>query len=185
VIETLSRLSDLLRFAIDETHPQTVALSEELNFLDGYLAIQQVRFDDRLKVDLKIAAQSLDALVPFMILQPIVENAIEHGMAGDEEPISVNVEVSRRGDDLLVGITDTGPGFSVGVRREGLGLANTRARLLELYGNRCRFEYGNLPAGGAWVRISIPFRVAAAAAVGRVAGADRGLEAPNAVASRL
>jgi two-component system LytT family sensor kinase len=96
----------------------------------------------------------------------------------------VNINVSRRGDDLLIEVTDTGPGFAVGARKEGIGLANTRARLRELYGNRCRFEYGNLPAGGASVRMSIPFRVAPAAAVGRVAGADHGLDTPNAVASR-
>jgi two-component system LytT family sensor kinase len=119
------------------------------------------------------------------MLQPFLENVVEHGMAGDDCLITVNIEVSRRGDDLLVGITDTGAGFEVGVRREGIGLANTRARLLELYGNRCRFEYGNLPAGGASVRISIPFHVTPAAAVGQAAGTDHELDARNAVASQL
>ena len=100
VIETLSRLSDLLRFAIDETHPQTVPLSEELNFLDGYLAIQQVRFDDRLRVELKIAPPTLDALVPFMILQPIVENAIEHGISAQCEGSTITIKAEIENDEL-------------------------------------------------------------------------------------
>jgi two-component system LytT family sensor kinase len=180
VSELVGRLGDLMRSALHE-QAQEVPLRAELMFLEDYLAIQRVRFGDSLHVQKSIASETLDASVPSMMFQPIVENAIEHGV-GDEEPITVSIEVSRLGEDLIVGIVDTGPGF-VGERKEGIGLANTRARLLELYGNRCRFEYGNLPAGGASVRISIPFRVAPAAA-GRVAGANHGLEARNAVASR-
>jgi len=169
VIETLSRLSDLLRFAIDETHPQTVALSEELNFLDGYLAIQQVRFDDRLKVDLKIAAQSLDALVPFMILQPIVENAIEHGISAQCEGSTITIKAEVEKDELHLSVSDSGPGFkfehrarpSRHVNGGGIGLANTRERLDQLYGARHTIKYGPSPSGGVSVAIHIPFEPAA------------------------
>jgi two-component system LytT family sensor kinase len=186
VTELVGRLGDLMRSAL-HLRAQEVPLRAELAFLEDYLAIQRMRFGDSLHVQKTIAPETLDAVVPSLMLQPLLENVVEHGMT-DDGPISVNIEVSRGGDDLdylLIRITDTGPGFEVGVRREGIGLANTRARLLELYGNRCRFEYGNLPAGGASVRISIPFHVAPAAAVGQVAGADHELDARNAVASQL
>ena len=158
---------------------QEVPLSAELVFVDDYLAIQRVRFSDRLHVQKTIAPETLDAAVPSLVLQPILENAVEHGMARDAGPISVNITVERRGEDLLLEVTDTGPGFAAGMSREGIGLANTRARLQEMYGNRYRFEYGNLPDGGASVRMSIPFRSAPAAATG-VAAHEDGLEAPNA-----
>jgi len=168
VIETLSRLSDLLRFAIDETHPQTVPLSEELNFLDGYLAIQQVRFDDRLRVELKIAPQTLDALVPFMILQPIVENAIEHGISAQCEGSTITIKADIEHDELHLLVSDSGPGFKFEHRTRpsrpangnGIGLANTRQRLDQLYGARHLIEYGPSPSGGASVAIHIPFEPA-------------------------
>ncbi len=165
VIETLSRLSDLLRFAIDESHPQTVPLSEELNFLDGYLAIQQVRFDDRLKVDLKIAASTLDALVPFMILQPIVENAIEHGISAQCDGSTITIKADVENHELHLSVSDSGPGFSFEHRARpsrpansgGIGLANTRQRLDQLYGARHTIKYGPSSSGGVSVVIRIPF----------------------------
>jgi two-component system LytT family sensor kinase len=178
VAELVGRLGDLMRSALHE-QAQEVPLRAELAFLEDYLAIQRVRFGDSLHVQKTIAPETLDASVPSLMLQPILENVVEHAMAGEEDPISVTVEVSRRGDDLLIAISDTGPGFAVDRCKEGIGLANTRARLLELYGARCRFEYGNLPAGGASVRIGIPFHTVEAVSEGRVAGADRGLDAPS------
>src|SRR5207245_5042684 len=85
VVDTIGKLSELLRVAIDESNPQMVALSEELRFLDGFLGIQQIRFADRLHIVLDIAPDSLRAAVPFIILQPLIENAIEHGMSANEE----------------------------------------------------------------------------------------------------
>jgi signal transduction histidine kinase len=164
VAEMLGRLGDLLRTALDE-HDQEVRLSRELAFVDDYVAIQRVRFGDRLRVQKAIAPDTLDAVVPSLVLQPIVENAVEHGVAaGPADLVSVSITVSRRDGDLLVEVSDTGPGFASDGRREGIGLANTRARLNELYGNRGRFEYGNLPDGGASVRIVIPYRRDPAAA---------------------
>ena len=168
VAEIIGRLGDLMRTALDEP-AQEVRLSAELAFADDYLAIQRVRFGDRFHLHKHIAPETLDASVPSLVLQPILENAIEYGLAGDAGSTSVKIEVSRRGNDLLLELSDTGPGFALGVRKEGIGLANTRARLQELYGNRCRFEYGNLPGGGASVRMSIPFRSNAAMEPDRVA----------------
>ena len=179
VAEIVGRLGDLMRTALHE-ETQEVPLSTELVFVEDYLAIQRVRFSDRLRVQKTIAPETLDAAVPSLLLQPILENAVEHGMKRDEGPISVNINVARRGDDLLVEVADTGPGFSAGMRKEGIGLANTRARLRELYGNRCRFEYGNLQGGGASVRMSIPFRSVPAAATDRLAAHEDGPEAPSA-----
>jgi two-component sensor histidine kinase len=160
-LETLSRLSDLLRVAIDETHPQTVALSDELKFLDGYLGIQQIRFADRLSVRLNIEDESLRGTVPFMILQPLVENAIEHGISADSSTSVVTIETKVRHSVLHLMVSDSGPGFTTikpGPRRNRIGLANTESRLQQLYGEAHTIEYGHSSDGGASVTISIPFR---------------------------
>jgi signal transduction histidine kinase len=159
VAEIVGRLGDLLRTALQE-QAQEVSLSAELAFAADYLAIQRIRFGDRFHVEKAIAAEALDAAVPSLVLQPILENAVEHAVALDESVTSLKIEVSRRGDELFVEVSDTGPGFTRGVRKEGIGLSNTRARLQELYGHLSRFEYGNLPGGGASVRMSIPFHYA-------------------------
>ena len=138
VVDTLGRLSELLRVAIDESNPQTVGLSDELRFLDGYLGIQQIRFADRLQIRLDIAPDSLGASVPFMILQPVVEQGM-----------------------LRVTVSDSGPGFTASQhrhRRTGIGLANTKSRLQQIYGDTHSIEYGHGLDGGGSVTISIPFR---------------------------
>ncbi len=176
VAEVVGRLGDLMRTALDE-QAQEVRLSAELAFADDYLAIQRVRFGDRFHVHKSIAPETLDASVPSLVLQPILENAIKYGVAEHEGSISVKIDVTRCGNDLLLELSDTGPGFALGQQKEGIGLANTRARLRELYGNRCRFEYGNLPDGGASVRISIPFRSTPAVLPDLVVGREDRLEA--------
>jgi len=162
VAEIVGRLGDLMRTALDKS-AQEVSLSAELVFVEDYLAIQRVRFGDQLNVQKSIAPETLDAVVPSLMLQPILENVVEHGMHGDGRPLSIVITALRRGDELIVEVADSGPGFAAGQYREGIGLANTRARVEELYGTRSRLEYGNLPDGGAQVRISIPFRAVAAA----------------------
>ncbi len=176
VAEVVGRLGDLMRTALDE-QAQEVRLSAELAFADDYLAIQCVRFGDRFHIHKAIAPDTLDAFVPSLVLQPILENAIQYGAAENEGSISLNIAVSRCGNDLLLELSDAGPGFALGLQKEGIGLANTRARVQELYGNRCRFEYGNLPGGGASVRISIPFHSTPIAPRDRVAGHEEGHEA--------
>ena len=168
VAEVVGRLGDLLRTALDG-RAQEVRLARELAFIDDYLAIQRIRFGDRFLVDRRIDPETLDAVVPSLILQPIVENAVEHGVAESDGPTLVSIAASRRGGELVVEVSDTGPGFANGVGREGIGLANTRARLEEQFGTRCRLEYGNLPGGGATVSLSIPFRANPAAAPGEAA----------------
>jgi sensor histidine kinase YesM len=179
VAEIVGRLGDLMRTALDEK-AQEVPLSAELAFADDYLAIQRVRFGDRFHVEKTIAPETLEASVPSLVLQPILENAIEYAVAADAGRTSVKIEASRRRDALLLEVSDTGPGFAPDVRKEGIGLANTRARLQELYGSRCRFEYGNLPGGGASVRMSIPFHSVPDMALRRVAGHEYRLAAANA-----
>ena len=159
VVSTIGKLSELLRVAIDESNPQIVALAEELRFLDGYLAIQQIRFADRLHIRLDIAPESLRAAVPFMVLQPVIENAIEHGMSTNEEtPSTVAIRAAVNDGRLHLAVSDTGPGFrrSRGQGGTGIGLANMELRLQQLYGDDHTIEYGGTVAGAS-VTISIPF----------------------------
>jgi two-component system LytT family sensor kinase len=185
VAEIVGRLGDLLRTALHE-QSQEVPLSAELVFVEDYLAIQRVRFGDQLQVQKIVAPETLHAAVPTLMLQPILENVVEHGMRGDAGRLSVVITVSRRSDELLVEVTDSGPGFAAGGHREGIGLANTRARIQELYGTRSRFEYGNLTNGGAAVRISIPFRSVPSPAMDlRGARDDDGFDATEVKSSAL
>jgi signal transduction histidine kinase len=155
--ETVGRLSDLLRVVHDD-NAREVPLAEELSFLDSYLLIQNVRFADRLQVARSVAPETLAALVPPMILQPLVENALEHGLEGRLGGLTVEVIIGRHGHSLWLEVRDNGPGFPTTGPREGIGLATTRGRLEHVYGASCRFTYGRSPQGGASVRISMPFR---------------------------
>jgi two-component system, LytTR family, sensor kinase len=161
VVEMLSRLSELLRVSLDGNRPPEVTLGMEMQFVTDYLEIQRIRFSDRLTLAKDIAGEVADALVPSMILQPLVENAVVHGIAQRRGPGCVTVRATRHEDSLMLEVSDTGPGFRItetngGAR--GLGLATTRARLEQLYGARQRVECVDLPAGGASVRIFLPFR---------------------------
>ena len=162
VEETISHLSDLLRVALDDSRPDRIALREELEFVEGYLGIQRMRFGDRLTIHREIDADTLGALVPAMILEPIVENAIKHGLAacsGDHELV---IRAERAGDRLQLQVTDSGPGFSPDyASRKGIGLANTEKRLAQLYGARHQIDYGS--GGGGCVTIAIPFEQCAVA----------------------
>jgi signal transduction histidine kinase len=157
VTQTLALLSDLLRLTLDGGLPQQVPLSRELELTDLYLEIQCVRFPDRLKVDRDIAPEALDALVPSLLLQPIVENAIVHGIAQNPAGGEIVVRAFRDGGDLRLQVCDTGPGFSAGAVRPGIGLTNTRARLEQLYGVHQRMSWSNR-SPGACVDIAMPFR---------------------------
>ena len=158
VTETLGRLSSLLRAALDE-QPEEIPLATEMAFLDDYVAIQQIRFADRLSVEKGIAPDTLPGLVPTMILQPIVENAIKHGVNRQPGIGRVNLSAARNNGLLVIEVRDTGPGFAAVTDRDGIGLANTRARLDQLYGPDSRIECGDAADGGASVRITIPFHL--------------------------
>lgn len=156
-----ARLGDFLRITLDSVNAQEVTLRREVEFLQCYLDIERIRFGHRLTTNLRIAPETLDAEVPNLILQPIVENAIRHGVATRTAAGRIDVCSWRNGDMLQVQIKDNGPGLSAGVAsrpvNEGLGLTNTRARLARLYGSNCVFELANAAEGGLVVTLGIPF----------------------------
>jgi hypothetical protein len=161
-VSMIAGLSDLLRHTLENAGKQEVPLREELEFLELYLDIQQMRFPDRLNVQMSIAPEALDAQVPNLVLQPLVENAIRHGIA--MRASSGTVGVSARPDDglLEMKVYDDGPGLQPQWRieeSEGIGLSNTRARLEQLYGERYRFDVQNRDEGGVEATIMIPLRL--------------------------
>jgi two-component sensor histidine kinase len=170
----ISRLSDLLRLTFDRSGAPGVSLQEELEFLQKYLEIEQIRFQDRLTVRFDIEPETLDAEVPRMILQPLVENAIKHGVSPRSGPGLVQISARRRDDRLWLEIRDNGGGLAghASVRqRTGVGLTNTRDRLECLYGGAYRLHISDSHDGLA-VEMEVPLNRApatAASAVTRVA----------------
>lgn len=160
----LTRLGDLLRLTLENAGTQEVRLKEELDFLEQYLEIERTRFGDRLTIEFEVDPETLDARVPNLILQPLVENAIRHGVAPRAEPGWIGVRTARSDADLRVTIEDDGPGLvtaagtTAGRAGGGVGLANCRARLRQLYGDRARLDLGPAPAGGLLVSLRIPYR---------------------------
>ena len=158
----IARLSELLRLSIDLEATNEVPLSRELEILSAYLDIQQTRFQERLRVSIDVDDTARDGLVPTLILQPLVENSIRHGIGHRETGGCVGIVARRVGDHLDMTIRDDGPGMPTTASNVsgGVGLANTRARLEQLYGVEHRFESRNEPAGGFTVLISVPWRPA-------------------------
>jgi sensor histidine kinase YesM len=151
-----------LRHALESADEQEVPLREEVKFIELYLDIQQVRFSDRLTVRMEIAPETLDALVPNLILQPLVENAIRHGISPKDSAGSIIINTYRDDGMLIIRVCDDGPGLQSGWRMEeseGIGLANTSERLKHLYGTEHRFDLGNGATGGMIATIAIPFRL--------------------------
>jgi two-component system, LytTR family, sensor kinase len=156
----ISRLSDLLRITFDRTGEPKVSLKEEIEFLQKYLDIEQTRFQDRLTVSVNVDPEALDGEVPRMILQPLVENAIKHGIAGRNGGNQIHIAAGREGDRLWMQVRDNGVGLQVRTLkalRTGVGLSNTRARLDCLYGRLYRLEFTD-KHGGLSVLIEIPFQ---------------------------
>jgi LytS/YehU family sensor histidine kinase len=159
----ISRLSDLLRLTFDRSGTPRISLQEELEFLQKYLEIEQTRFNDRLSVRFEIDPETLDAEVPRLILQPLVENAIKHGVSPKPGAGLVQISTKRQGDDLWIEVSDNGVGLSAGARarlRSGVGLSNTRDRLECLYGAAHRIEFSDDTRGLA-VTLQFPFHQAA------------------------
>lgn len=155
----IARLSDLLRAALAGAETQEVTLRQELDLLQLYLSIEQIRFGNRLTVKLNIAPDALEARVPNLVLQPLVENAIKHGIEPRSRPGYIELKANRHGDSLDLVVSDNGAGVGGnGAIKEGVGLSNTRARLRELYGVAHRFELLPGQAGGVRIELSIPFR---------------------------
>lgn len=157
----LARLSELLRVSLEQSDAQEVPLRQELLFLDRYLEIEQMRFQDRLTVERTIEPGLGDLRVPSLILQPLVENAIRHGIEPREDAGCVRIAARRVDGMLELTVSDNGPGLPENEaipRREGVGLSNTRSRLTHLYGADHRFELTPAPGGGLEARLRIPCR---------------------------
>jgi signal transduction histidine kinase len=159
----VARLGDFLRLTLENSGDREVSLKQEMDFVGRYLEIESVRFQDRLVVKVNIAPETLAARVPNLILQPIVENAIKHGISRQTEAGSLIISSERHGDRLQIRVEDTGPGLQPsngngdGSKTVGIGLANTRARLAHLYEENHRFEIKNAVPHGVIVTLEIPF----------------------------
>ena len=153
----LVRLGELLRLTMSHPGQPLTRLREEIAFIEKYLEIERIRFRDRLAVDYAIEADVLEAEVPCLILQPLVENAIRHGIEPHARPGRLVLSARRTPGFVELSVRDNGDGQpAAGFTREGIGLGNTRARLQELYGDRHRFELANHPDGGLIVRVLLP-----------------------------
>jgi two-component system LytT family sensor kinase len=141
---------------LDEARDQETPLQQELDFIRSYLEIEQLRFPDRLTVDIKVPPALLDAMVPQFILQPLVENAIRHGIAPHRSAGRVAVEAESRDKRLRLVVRDDGPGLSPGTPRFGVGLGNTQARLSGLYGGDWALTLSNLASGGLEAAVELP-----------------------------
>ena len=157
--EMVSRLGDLLRMTLETAGLQEVPFKKELEFLKHYLDIEQTRFQDRLKVEMAIEPDTLDGLVPSMILQPLVENSVRHGVASRPEGGCIKIKAWRHHSLLRLEVEDDGPGLSGDTPpKERVGLTNTRARITNLYGDEHGLRLRHAAGGGLVVSLSIPFR---------------------------
>jgi len=161
------RLSDLLRFTLRAESKPEIRFAEELEITRLYLEIMKARFEDKLYVNYEVEAGVQEALLPQLILQPLVENAVRHGM-NEESGLQINLKAARENNDLVIHISDNGPGIAESHQgvdsKHGIGLANTKARLEQLYGREQRFEIASETGSGTDVTVALPFHTARAAA---------------------
>jgi two-component system, LytTR family, sensor kinase len=158
----MTRLSDLLRMSLEDNETQLATLSRELEFVDAYLEIENIRFADRLSIVRDIAPDTLDAEVPHLLLQPLVENAVQHGISRLSFGGKIRISASHDGRNLYLAVTDNGPGLGNGDQpssRAGLGLKATRERLKTLFGNDQTFELRTAAQGGVEACVRIPLRL--------------------------
>ena len=175
--KVMTRLSDLLRMSLENDGTQVATLSRELEFVTAYLEIEKVRFEDRLSVVFDIAPETLDAQVPHLLLQPLAENAVRHGISKRLHEGKICISASHDDHQLSLVVRDNGPGLNgtgTGSLREGLGLRATRERLRTLYGEDQSVEIANAPDQGVQVNIRIPFRADARPLVYELEAARRG-----------
>jgi two-component system LytT family sensor kinase len=173
----IARLSELLRVTLEGTSEQEIPLSRELELLRLYLDIMQVRFQGRLDVDVQVDDAVMEALVPNFVLQPLVENAVMHGVAKVEGSGRIELRAQRAGDDLVITVRDNGPGVDAAIATDsngtlarsraetggtgGVGLSNTRARLEQLYGPDQRLSLRRAGNVGTVAEVVLPFHTAA------------------------
>lgn len=160
----LERLGDLLRLSLDHIEHQEIGLDQEMAFVERYLQLQAMRFEDRLNVSMNLDPEVQDALVPPFILQPLVENAVRHGAAARTADGTIAVEAWRDNGSVHLAVRDNGPGLPVGWSldsNQGIGITNTRERLRHLYGDQDQsLTISQEPGGGVRVDLSLPFRSA-------------------------
>jgi signal transduction histidine kinase len=154
--EMLSHLNAILKSTLKRETPEKVPLSQELENIENYLAIEQVRFADRLRIEIKVEPGALDGLVPCFLLQPIVENAIRHGIAHCENDGRIEASARREGASLHLRVRDSGPGKHA-PNGHGIGLKNTRERLAHFYQDEYAMQAQPLDTGGFEVAIRIPY----------------------------
>ena len=156
----VSRLSDFLRYTLDNDPMKRVTLGSELGAIDLYLQIEKVRFGDRLIIEKEIEPRALDALVPSLILQPLIENAIKYAITPREDGGTIQISALVQDDMLVLRLADDGPGLGNGKSKHkssGVGLKNTRERLTQFYGDRQAFTLGPNEPHGLVITINIPF----------------------------
>ncbi|MGC4075403.1 MAG: histidine kinase [Nibricoccus sp.] len=157
----LERISLFLRAVLAGAATEETSLADELTLLDHYLSIESARFDDRLVVKKYIAPETLDAAVPRMLLQPLVENAIKHGIVVRRQGGTVTISAEKTGDSIALSVTDDGPGWpqpsGATPPSSGIGITNTRQRLEKRHGGAQRVEFSSAPGGGALVRLTFPY----------------------------
>jgi len=159
--EALCKLGDLFRFLLEHTGVQEVSVQEELDFIESYLEIERLRFGTHVDVNIQVDRHLWQARVPQLLLQPLVENALRHGINGRAEPGQIDIRLIQTGDKLRIEVLDDGPGLSEHkhpTARVGVGLSNTRARLQMLYPDAYHFEVCNRPSGGAMAFVELPLR---------------------------
>jgi two-component system, LytTR family, sensor kinase len=164
--EMLARLESLLRVTLERADAQEVALAEELRVVEMYAGIEGVRFSDRLRVEIDAAPALRGALVPHLLLQPLVENAVKHGIAARPGPGRIAVSARAEGGRLVLSVADDGPGAPAdgASRGEGIGLANTRARLAQLHGPGAALSVESAEGRGTRVTVTLPLRFATSSA---------------------
>ncbi len=173
----VTQLSEMLRLSLKSGRSQEVSLKDELEFLERYIEIQQTLLQERLTVCFRIESETLDARVPNMILQPLVENAIRHGLAPRAAGGKIEIGAQRENGMLHLYVQDDGLGITETRRLErgdGIGLSNTRARLRHLYAGRHRFELKQPSSGGVVVHLAFPFSESKAELIDEDSHADRG-----------
>jgi len=160
-LETLEHLNTVMKLVLKRNTPSKIPLAQELEVLESYLAIEQVRFADRLRVDINLDPQTLDGLVPCFLLQPIIENAIRHGIAHCEDSGWIETSTQRVGTRMRLQVRDNGPGMNgKSVSGFGLGLSNTKERLAHFYQNDYELRAFQPESGGFQVSITIPYEKA-------------------------
>jgi two-component sensor histidine kinase len=185
----LSRLSALLRMTLGGIGRQEVRLAEELAFVEAYLEIERERFGERLELRVEVAHETLDALVPALFLQPLVENCVRHGFAAPTADGIISIGAVRDGERLVLSVADNGRGLP-DTPRAGIGLANSRARLQQLFGDDQAFAIGPRSPHGVLVTLNFPFHTTRGEAAREIAShehpdADRGRRAVGANAHRV